>query len=107
MIEQHDANFNDLACRWLSNGRVKLAVTTGRGPRIVFCGWGEGRNLLAETPDGVCRNRRMACLGCSSVGTVSGMRRSCPSGREFWPDDQSVTVEEVVAARGLWRRLTV
>ena len=51
MSEQHEANFNSLACRWLTNGQLRLAVTTERGPRIVFCGLGEGRNLLAETPE--------------------------------------------------------
>ena len=50
MITQEQGEFNGLACRWLSNGRLRIAVTTGCGPRIVFCGLDGGRNLLAETP---------------------------------------------------------
>jgi hypothetical protein len=51
VIAQEQGEFNGLACRWLSNGRLRIAVTTGRGPRVVFLGLDGGRNLLAETPD--------------------------------------------------------
>jgi len=92
MIEQYDANFNDLACRWLSNGRVKLAVTTGRGPRIVFCGVGEGRNLLAETPEFLLQSPN------GPLGLLGGHRLwyapELPE-RTYWPDDRPVTVEDV------------
>ena len=92
MIEQHDANFNDLACRWLSNGRVRLAVTTGRGPRIVFCGVGEGRNLLVETPEFLLPSPN------GPLGLLGGHRLwyapELPE-RTYWPDDRPVTVEEV------------
>ena len=44
-------HFNGMACRWLGNDQVRLAITTKRGPRIVFCGWREGPNLFAELPE--------------------------------------------------------
>jgi hypothetical protein len=44
-------HFNGMACRWLGNDQVRLAVTTARGPRIVFFGWRDGPNLFAELPD--------------------------------------------------------
>lgn len=49
--------FKELACAWLSNGRVKLAVTTGRGPRVLFWGWAgdSAANLFAEVPEFVER----------------------------------------------------
>ena len=40
-----------LKCMWISNGKIKLAVTTERGPRGMFFGWQNGQNLLAELPD--------------------------------------------------------
>jgi hypothetical protein len=54
------AAFNNIPCAWLSNGQVRLAVSTDRGPRVLFWGWegdplcppGTGRaNLFAELPD--------------------------------------------------------
>jgi hypothetical protein len=45
------AAFNEIPCAWLSNGRVRLAVSTGRGPRVLFWGWEGGLNLFAELPD--------------------------------------------------------
>jgi hypothetical protein len=51
MVMHEEGEFIGLACHWLSNGRLRLAVTTGCGPRIVCCTLDGGRNLLAETPD--------------------------------------------------------
>ena len=45
------APFNDIPCAWLSNGRVQLAVSTDRGPRVLFWGWKGGTNIFAELPD--------------------------------------------------------
>jgi hypothetical protein len=50
--------FKGLACAWLNNGQVEMAVTTGRGPRVVFWGWAgraPGANLMAEVPEFVVR----------------------------------------------------
>jgi hypothetical protein len=92
MIEQHDADCNGMVCRWLSNKQVRLAITTGRGPRVVFCGVGAGRNLLAETPDFVLPSPN------GPLGLLGGHRLwyapELPE-RTYWPDDRPVTVEEL------------
>ena len=54
-VKVEGGSFNGLACRWLSNGLVRLAVTTGRGPRLLFWGWQSGDNVLAEVPGKVER----------------------------------------------------
>ena len=91
MSEQHDADFNNFACRWLTNGQLQLAVTTERGPRIVFCGLGEGRNLLAETPEFMLSSPN------GPLGLLGGHRLwyapELPE-RTYWPDDRPVAVEE-------------
>ncbi|HBY98403.1 MAG: hypothetical protein M5U01_26050 [Ardenticatenaceae bacterium] len=51
MITVEEGEFNGLACVWLSNGQVRLAVTTGRGLRIVLWGWQQGDNIFAELPE--------------------------------------------------------
>lgn len=52
------SEFKGLPCAWLSNGQVELAVTTARGPRVVFWGWAgrsDGDNLMAEMPGFIVR----------------------------------------------------
>ncbi len=92
MIRQEQGEFNGLACRWLDNGRVRLAVTTGVGPRIVFCGVAGGVNLLAETPE-------VALDGPHGPVRLFGGHRLWYgpeiAERTYWPDDQPVTAEEV------------
>jgi hypothetical protein len=92
MIDQHVGEFNGMACRWLANGRVRLAITTDRGPRVVFCGVGEGRNLLAETPDFVlpAPGGTLALLG----GHRLWYAPEVPD-RTYWPDSEPVTVEQL------------
>lgn len=86
------SDYNGLSCRWLGNARVRLGVTTGRGPRVVWWGWRDGGNLFAELPD---------------------MTRETPEGpyhflgghrlwyapevltRTFWPDDAPPAVADV------------
>ncbi|GIV95990.1 MAG: hypothetical protein KatS3mg057_0647 [Herpetosiphonaceae bacterium] len=51
MIDLQQGHFKDISCVWLGNGLLRLAVTTGWGPRVLFCGWEDGENLFAETPD--------------------------------------------------------
>lgn len=89
MIQQFDAEFNGLACRWLSNGRVRLAVTTGRGPRVVCCTVGDGRNLFAETPDFTlpAPGGTLALLGGHRLWYAPEVPE-----RTYWPDDLPVTV---------------
>ena len=38
-------------CQCLDNGRIKLIATTDVGPRIVFFGFVDGRNVLFEDID--------------------------------------------------------
>ena len=87
MITQEQGEFNGLACRWLANGRLRLAVTTGRGPRIVFCGLAGGRNLLAETPDFTLDSPYgpLHLLGGHRLWYAPEI-----VGRTYWPDDRAV-----------------
>ncbi len=91
-IEQVDDTFNGMACRWLTNGRVRLAITTERGPRIVFCGLAGGRNMLAETPEFTlpAPNGTLALLG----GHRLWYGPELPE-RTYWSDHEAVTVEEL------------
>lgn len=89
MITQEQGEFNGLACRWLANGRVRLAVTTGRGPRIVFCGLAGGRNLLVETPDFTLDSPYgpLHLLGGHRLWYAPEIVE-----RTYWPDNQAVKV---------------
>ncbi len=92
MIRQERGEFGGLACRWLDNGRLRLAVTVGVGPRIVFCGVSGGRNLLAETPevelDGPYGPVRL--LGGHRFWYGPEIAE-----RTYWPDDQPVQFGEI------------
>jgi hypothetical protein len=92
MIVQEQGEFNGLACRWLSNGRVRLAVTTGRGPRVVSFGPEGGRNLFAETPEFALESPygELRLLGGHRLWTAPEILE-----RTYWPDDQTVMVEEL------------
>jgi hypothetical protein len=57
-ITMEPGEFDGHACRWLSNGLVELAVTTARGPRVLFWGWAgrsPAKNLMATVPGFVAR----------------------------------------------------
>jgi hypothetical protein len=92
MIAVEPGEFNGMACRWLGNGQVRLAVTVDRGPRVAFWGLDGGRNLFAELPGMVEQ---------TPVGPfrfVGGHRLwHAPEAfhRTYWPDDWQVEVEEV------------
>lgn len=92
MSDQHRADFNGMACHWLTNGRLRLAITTERGPRIVFCGLDGGRNLLVETPEFMLPSPN------GPLGLLGGHRLwyapELPE-RTYWPDERPVTVEEL------------
>lgn len=93
-ITQEQGEFQGLACRWLSNGRVHVAVTTECGPRVVFCGLEGERNLFAETPDVVLDGPH------GPVRLLGGHRLwSAPEiiERTYCPDDQPVALIASVA----------
>lgn len=96
MVERTTGEFNGLPCLWLAGGGLRLAVTTDRGPRVVFCGVGEGRNLLAETPDFVLPAPRSRGGGPGELRLLGGHRLwyapELPE-RTYWPDDEPVAVE--------------
>lgn len=50
-IDQFYGECMGLKCAWITNGQIRLAVTTERGPRGMFFGWQDGPNLFAELPD--------------------------------------------------------
>lgn len=92
MTRQEEGTFAGLACRWLENGRVRLAVTTAVGPRLVFCGVGGGSNLLAETPEVELEGPH------GPVRLLGGHRLWYGPEiveRTYWPDDKPVQVEEL------------
>ena len=90
MADQHVGEFNGMESRWLTNGQLRVAVTTDRGPRVVFCGVGDGRNLLAETPDFVlpAPGGTLALLGGHRLWYAPELPE-----RTYWPDSEPVTVE--------------
>lgn len=92
MIAQERGEFGGLLCHWLDNGRLRLAVTTGVGPRIVFCGLAGGRNLLAETPEVTLESPYgpLRLLGGHRLWYGPEIVE-----RTYWPDDQPVQVEEL------------
>lgn len=87
MVAHEEGEFNGLACHWLANDRLRLAVTTGCGPRIVFCGLDGGRNLLAETPDVTLESPYgpLRLLGGHRLWYGPEIVE-----RTYWPDDQPV-----------------
>jgi hypothetical protein len=90
MAEITPGEFNGMACLWLDNGQVRLAVTTDRGPRIVFWGRQAGENLLAELPDAVSEGpdgTTLHFLGGHRLWYAPEVRS-----RTYWPDDDPLQV---------------
>jgi hypothetical protein len=83
--------FNGMPCRWLGNEQVRLAVTTARGPRIVFWGRREGANLFAELPNAVLDNPDgpYHLLGGHRLWYAPEVLN-----RTYWPDNEPLTVDE-------------
>src|SRR5947207_1691069 len=94
MVQITTGEFNGMACRWLGNDHVRLAVTTGRGPRILFWGRREGENLFAELPAAVADTPQGAYhfLGGHRLWYAPEVLEST-----YWPDDEPVAVEETEA----------
>ncbi len=90
MITIDSGEYSGLACRWISNGQVRLAVTTERGPRAMFFGWQNGPNLFAELPD-------IAIPSDNGPYHLLGGHRlwHAPewSKRTYWPETQPITAE--------------
>lgn len=92
MTEITAGEFNGMACCWLSNDHVRLAVTTERGPRIAFWGWHDGENLFAEVPEAVL------ATPAGPFHLLGGHRLwYAPEvlDRTYWPDNDPVTVAEI------------
>src|ERR671935_2525211 len=94
MVSVTVGEFNGMACRWLENEHVRLAVTTGRGPRIVFFGWREGENLFAELPNAVLETPEG---GFHLLGGHRLWHAPEVLNRTYWPDDDPVEVVETEA----------
>src|SRR5687768_18047482 len=77
-------------CYTFTNERLKLLVTRSVGPRILFLGFVEGENLLAELPDFVTD-----CPGSGVFHFYGGHRlwhapeEPC---RTYLPDDSPVDI---------------
>jgi hypothetical protein len=92
MTEITAGEFNGMACCWLGNDQVRLAVTTERGPRIAFWGWREGTNLFAEVPEAVL------ATPAGPFHLLGGHRLwYAPEvlDRTYWPDNDPVMVAEI------------
>lgn len=89
-IDIQTGEYMGLRCAWLSNGQIRLAVTTERGPRGIFLGWEQGANLLAELP-GVSipsKNGPYDLLGGHRLWHAPEW-----STRTYWPETQTLAVE--------------
>jgi len=83
-------NFLEQECVPLENGTLKLLVTRSVGPRILFLGFTNGGNLLAELPDLVTD-----CPGTGTFHFYGGHRLwHAPEepGRTYLPDDSPVEI---------------
>jgi hypothetical protein len=78
-------------CVQLTNGRIRLVVTTEVGPRIIFCGFPGGENLFYEHP------QQTGTRGGTTWKTYGGHRLWCSPEHEvdtYAPDNFPVEVEE-------------
>ncbi len=89
MVKVEHGEYNGMAVDWVSNGQVRLAVTTQRGPRGIFFGWQEGQNLFAELPDVTIPS------ATGPYYRLGGHRLwHAPewSTRTYWPETQTIQV---------------
>lgn len=89
MVKVDQGEYNGLVVDWVSNNQVKLAVTTQRGPRGIFFGWQNGRNVFAELPG-------VAIPSANGPYELLGGHRlwHAPewSTRTYWPETQTISV---------------
>ena len=85
-------SFGNMACLWLGNERVRLAITTDRGPRVVFWGWRDGENLLAELPGASMPtpNGTYFFVGGHRLWYAPEALRTT-----YWPDNDPLAVEVI------------
>jgi hypothetical protein len=91
MTNVEHGKYLDMACAWISNGQIKLAITTSRGPRAMFLGWQNGPNLFAEILDVTIpsANGPYELLGGHRLWHAPEW-----SLRTYWPETQPITVIE-------------
>lgn len=90
MIKIESGNYIGLACDWISNGQIRVAVTTERGPRAMFLGWENGPNLFAEILNLAIptKNGPYDLLGGHRLWHAPEW-----SDRTYWPETQPINVE--------------
>ncbi|MCL5999356.1 MAG: hypothetical protein M1546_25325 [Chloroflexi bacterium] len=91
MVKLEHGEYAGMAVTWVSNGHVRLAVTTQRGPRAIFLGWPQGENLFAELPDVTIPSQN------GPYHLIGGHRLwHAPewSLRTYWPETQPIKVDE-------------
>ena len=91
MVKLEHGEYIGMACTWVSNGQIKVAITTQRGPRAIFLGWQNGQNLFAELPDITIpsANGPYYLLGGHRIWHSPEW-----STRTYWPETQTIQVEE-------------
>lgn len=89
MIQREPGTVNGAGCLWLRNSQLRLAVTTGLGPRILHCSWHGGANLFAELGDRTIGPpaRPLRLLGGHRLWHAPEALE-----RTYWPDDRPVAV---------------
>jgi hypothetical protein len=83
------APFNDIPCAWMTNGQVRLAVSTDRGPRVLFWGWEGGPNLFAELLDFIVDSPGGPFHFLGGHRLWHGPESLADT---YWPDDEPVQI---------------
>ncbi len=83
------APFNDIPCAWLTNGQVRLAVSTDRGPRVLSWGLEGGPNLFAELLDFVVDSPGGPFHFLGGHRLWHGPESLAVT---YWPDDEPVQI---------------
>lgn len=91
MVSIENGEYKGLACEWVKNDLIRVAVTTKRGPRAIFFGWLTGENLFAELLDVTIpsQNGPYYLLGGHRVWHAPEW-----STRTYWPETQPISVEK-------------
>ena len=91
MIKIEHGEYIGMTCTWVSNGQIKVAITTQRGPRAIFLGWQNGQNLFAELLDVTIpsENGPYYLLGGHRLWHSPEWSK-----RTYWPETQTIKVEQ-------------